>query len=287
MLGIALAGSPWTSADAQEIGRTEISEVSRGHRFTDGPAWSPAGYLYFVDTPNNRMHQYQQGSQVSVLGDQTFGASGIAFDKAGRLYVAESLARRIARIENGKHQVVAEAWEGKAFNSPNDLALRRNGDLYFTDPAFGTAKQSRELDFHGVFRVTQKGDVSLVKRSQTRLNGIAFSPDENTLYLTDSDRRVVLAMDVNHRGEVRNEREFAQIKDGIPAGLCVDTKGNLYVAAENLLVFDKNGKAIGSYRVAGKPSNCTFGEADGKALFVTSGSAVYRLQSAIPGLLPR
>jgi gluconolactonase len=276
MLCAIVAAALWVPASAQEFGPTEISEVSSGHRFTDGPAWSPAGYLCFVDTPNNRLHQYRQGGQVSILGDQTFGASGLAFDKAGRIYIAEGLARRIAKIENGKHYVVVKDWEGKSFNSPNDLALRRNGDLYFTDPAYGSARKTRELDFHGVFRVSEKGEVSVVKRSQTRLNGIAFSPDDNTLYLTDSDRRVVLAMDVNNRGEVKN-----------PAGLCVDTKGNIYVAANDLLVFDKSGKSIGSYRVAGKPSNCTFGEADGKALFVTSGSAVYRLRSTIPGLLPR
>lgn len=274
-------------ATGQAIGPTEISEVSRGHRYTDGPAWSPAGYLFFVDTPNNRLYRHEQGGQVSVIGDQTFGASGIAFDKSGRLYTAESLARRIAKIENGRHQVLAKDWEGKAFNSPNDLALRRNGDLYFTDPAFGSARKNQELDFHGLFRISEKGEVSVVKRSQTRLNGIAFSPDDNTLYLTDADRRLLLAADVNNRGELRNERELARIEEGVPAGLCVDTKGNIYVAAARVLVFDKSGKSIGGYNTPEKPSNCTFGEADGKALFVTAGSAVYRLKSDIPGLLPR
>lgn len=281
LLGIVIAlASLGTIGSAQDVWKIEISEISRGHRFTDGPAWSPQGYLYFVDVPNNRMHRKEQGDKVSTITDQTFGASGIAFDKQGRMYTAEGAARRIGRIESGKHEIVAKGWEGKAFNSPNDIEVRGNGDVYFTDPAYGVARSTQELDFYGVFRITTKGQLSLVKKSETRLNGIAFSPDQNTLYLTDSDRRVLLAMDINSRGEVKNERELVKITNGVPAGICVDPKGNIYVAAAKLLVFDKTGKSIGVMNTPGKPSNCTFGEADGNALFVTAEGAVHRLMHA-------
>ncbi|MCU0226699.1 MAG: SMP-30/gluconolactonase/LRE family protein [Bryobacterales bacterium] len=275
------------SASAQDFSRTEIMEIARDLRYTDGPAWSPSGFLLFADVPNNRLFKHIPSGPTNLLRDNTAAASGLAVDKSGRVFVAESAARRIVKIENDKEQVLVKDFEGKAFNSPNDLVLRRNGDLLFTDPAFGSATQQRELDFHGVFRLSAKGEVTAIKRSQTRLNGIALSPDDNTLYLTDTDRRLLLAIDINNRGEARNERELARMEDGIPTGVCVDTKGNIYVAANRILIYDKAGKPLGSYSTPGKPTNCTFGETDGMALFVTTGTGVYRIQSAVPGLLPR
>lgn len=275
------------ASPAQEFGRTEIMELARGLRYTDGPAWSPAGFLLFADVPNNRLLKYVPGGAASLLRENTGGASGLAFDKNGRLYLAEGTARRIGRVEDDKESTLAKDFEGKALNSPNDLVLRRNGDLIFTDPAFGSAMQERELDFHGLFRLSPKGEITVLKRSQTRWNGLALSPDDNTLYVTDADRRLLLAMDVNSRGEVRNERELARIEEGIPAGLCVDTKGHIYVAADRILVYDKAGKLLGHYATPGKPTNCVFGEPDGMALFVTAAGGLYRIQSSVPGLLPR
>jgi gluconolactonase len=276
-------------AVAQQFARTEIMEVARGLRFTDGPAWSPEGFLVFLDVPNNRLLRYDPQGRVSLLRDNVNGASGAAFDKSGNLFLAESVSRRLSKWEKGKPQpeAVAASFEEGSFNSPNDLVVRRNGDIYFTDPAFGSARNEQELKFHGLFRLSSRGEVTVVKRSETRLNGIALSPDHNTLYVTDSDRRVVLAMDVNNRGDVRNERELVAVKEGIPAGLCVDTKGNLYVAADFIRIYDSGGKSLGLYRTPEKPSNCVFGEADGKALYVTSVTTVHRIESEIPGTLPR
>ncbi len=272
---------------AQEFSRTEIMEVARGLRYTDGPAWSPGGFLLFADVPNNRLLKYVPGGSTTLLRENSAGASGLAFDKNGRLYLAEGTARRVSKVENDKETVLARDFEGKPLNAPNDLVVRRNGDILFTDPAFGSAMEERELDFHGLFRLSSKGELSALKRSQTRLNGVALSPDDNTIYFTDADRRLLLAIDVNNRGEVHNERELAKISEGIPAGLCVDSKGNIYVAANRILIYDKSGKALGHYSTPGKATNCVFGEADGKALFVTTGDGVYRIQSSVPGLLPR
>ncbi len=278
---------PCNGAVAQDFSRTEIMEITRGLRYTDGPAWSPNGFLLFADVPNNRLLKHTPSGPTSLIRDNTAGASGLAFDKSGRLFVAEGAARRIIKVEGDQEQVVVKDFEGKAFNSPNDIVVRRNGDLLFTDPAFGSAADRRELDFHGVFRLSAKGEVTAIKRSQTRLNGIALAPDDNTVYLTDTDRRLLLALEINNRGEVRNERELVRVDEGIPTGVCVDTKGNIYVTANRILIYDKEGKPLGKYSTPDKPTNCTFGEADGMALFVTTGNGVYRIQSAVPGLLPR
>jgi gluconolactonase len=275
--------------EGQQFGRTEIMEVARGLRFTDGPAWSPEGYLVFLDVPNHRLLRYEPEGRVSLMRDNTNGASGAAFDKSGNLYLAESAARRLSKWAKGKNgtEVLASAFEKSSFNAPNDLVVRRNGDIYFTDPAFASARDQQELPFHGLFRLSSRGELSVVRRSETRLNGIALSPNHNTLYVTDTDQRTVLAMEVNNRGEVRNQRELVKVTEGVPAGMCVDTKGNLYVAADFIRIYDSNGKPLGLYRTPDKPSNCVFGESDGKALYVTAGPGVFRIQSEIPGMLPR
>ncbi len=274
-------------AAAQDYSKSEISEIIRDLRFTDGIAWSPAGFLVFCDVPNGRMFRFAPGGKVTLLREHSNGAAGNAFDKAGTLYTAESASRRITRTQGETITTLATKWEGKAFNGPNDIAVRRTGDVYFSDPAFGSAQKAREIAQNGIYRVTSKGEVSLVKGFETRVNGIAFSPDDNTLYVTDTDRRMVLAIELNGKGEAKEVHEFAAIPDAIPAGLCVDKRGNVYVAAGMIRIFDKNGKELGRFHVPGEASDCTFGEADGTGLFVTARGGVYRLQSPVEGLLPR
>ena len=275
------------SLSGQDYVRTEISEVFRGLRFTDGIAWSPAGYLVFSDVPSDRLLRYAPGGQVTVMRENAGGASGNAFDGKGRLYTAESTSRQVSRTVDGERTTLAAEWQGKRLNAPNDIAVRRNGDVYFTDPAYGSAVKSREIPEYGVYRISDKGEISLVKGFATRVNGIAFSPDEDTLYVTDSDRRLVLALELNGKGELKDVREFASTPDAIPAGLCVDKKGSVYVAAGAIRVFDKKGAPLGKLNTPHTPSDCTFGEEDGKALFVTARGAVFRLQNPVEGLLPR
>lgn len=273
-------------AAAQDYSKTEILEIARDLRFTDGVAWSPAGYLIFSDVPNNRLLRYAPGGKATLARDHSNGAAGNAFDKRGVLYTAESASRRITRTEGDTVATLASKWEGKAFNSPNGIAVRRNGDVYFSDSAYGSARKTREIPHNGIYRITPKGEVALVKSFETRVNGVAFSPDDNTLYVTDTDRRLVLALDLNGRGEVKDVHEFVAIPDAIPAGLCVDKRGSVYVAAGTLRVFDRSAKELGRFNVNGEATDCTFGEADGKALFVTARSRVFRLRNPVEGVLP-
>lgn len=288
--GIALLGAMLVPAtlSGQDYSKSEISEVYRGLRFTDGIAWSPAGYLVFSDVPTNRILRYQPGGEVRVFRENAGGAAGNAFDKKGSLYTAETLNRRVTRTQETTVSALAAEFAGKPFHSPNDLAVRSNGDVYFTDPAYGSAKKERAQPVYGVYRISAKGGVSLVQGFPTRINGIAFSPDEDTLYVSDTDRRVVLAIAVTGKGEAKQTRDFVAMPDAIPAGICVDKRGSVYVAAgQGIQIYDKSGKALGRFNVPDEASDCTFGEADGKALFVTARGGVYRLQNPVEGLLPR
>lgn len=273
-------------ATAQDYSKSEIMEVIRDLRFTDGIAWSPAGFLVFSDVPNSRIYRFTPGGKVSVAREHSNGAAGNAFDKSGVLYTAETASRRITRTQGETITVLATKWEGKAFNGPNDIAVRRNGDVFFSDPAYGSARKTREIAQNGIFRVTGKGEVALVKAFETRVNGIAFSPDDNILYATDTDRRLVLAIELNGRGEAKEVREFASIPDAIPAGLCVDKRGSVYVAAGMIRIFDKNGNVLGCFNIPGEASDCAFGEADGTGLYVTARGGVYRFLSPVEGMLP-
>ena len=273
-------------AAAQDYSKSEIQEIARELRFTDGIAWSPAGYLVFSDVPNNRIFRYVPGGKAILARDHSHGAAGNAYDKNGVLYTAESAARRITQTQGETLTTLASKWEGKAFNGPNDIVVRRNGEVFFSDAAYGSARKTREIAHNGVYRITAKGEVVLVKAFETRVNGLAFSPDDNTLYVTDTDRRLVLAIDLNGRGEAKDVREFVAIPDAIPAGLCVDKRGSVYVAAGTIRIFDKSARELGRFNINGEATDCVFGEADGKALFVTARSRVYRLQNPVEGLLP-
>ncbi|MCZ2155998.1 MAG: SMP-30/gluconolactonase/LRE family protein [Bryobacterales bacterium] len=274
-------------AGAQDYSKTEITEIARDLRYTSGAAWSPAGFLLFSDVPNNRIYRYAPGGKVSIFRDAANGAAGNAFDKNGVLYTAETLSRRITRTQGTAITTLAAEWEGKRFSSPHGIALWRNGDIFFSDPAYASALKSRELAENGIYRITAKGDVARVASFPTRVNGIAFSPSGDILYATDSDRRLVLAIELNGRGEVKAIRDFVAIPDAIPSGLCVDKRGSVYVAAGVIRIFDKNGAPLGTFHIPQEPSGCVFGEADGKGLFVTARGGVYRLQNPVEGLLPR
>ena len=284
-LGVMLFAA---GAAGQDYSKSEISEVYRGVRFTDGIAWSPSGYLVFSDVPTIRILRYQPGGEVRVFRENAGGPAGNAFDKKGSLYTAETLNRRVTRTQETTITTLAGEFGGKPFHSPNDLTVRSNGDVYFTDPAYGSAKKERTQPVYGVYRIGTKGEISLVQGFATRVNGIAFAPDEDTLYVSDSDRRLVLAISVSGKGEAKQTSEFAEIPDAIPGGICVDKRGSVYVAAgTGIRIYDKAGKPLGRFNVPDEASDCTFGEPDGKALFVTARGGVYRLQNPVEGLLPK
>src|SRR6202049_2800399 len=156
----------------------------------------------------------------------------------GRLYIWEFRQRRVTRtLKNGKTEVLVSRFEGKRLNAPNDIIVRRDGHVYFTDPAFGGQQDTRELDFYGVFHITPKGELEAVAKWKTRPNGVTLSPNGRTLYVSDSDQRLIRAYDLDGKGVASNERVVVQKIAGVPDGIRTDEKGNLYVAARAVYVY--------------------------------------------------
>lgn len=274
-----------SNSAAQDFTDIKIDKVATGFVFTEGPAWSPTGFLIFSDIPNNKLLQLTPGQRTGVYRDNSNGATGNRFDAQGRLYSCESHARRVTRTDKkGKVEVLAERWQGKRLNAPNDLAVRKEGDVYFTDPAFGNQQDARELDFFGIYHISRKGELELVAKPKGRPNGIALAPDGRTLYVSNSDERNVRAYDLDKNGEASNERLLISGIEGVPDGICVDEKGNLYVAANHLLAFSSDGKPIGMISTEETPSNCTFGDADFASLYITARTSVYRVRLDVRGI---
>ena len=267
------------AVSAQESSEIRIELLAKGYIFTEGPAWSKDGFLIFSDTPTGKLFKWIPGRAVETFREDAHGPSGNAFDAQGRLYTCETHARRVTRTDkNGAIETLAEKWEGKRFKAPNDLTVSKSGHVYFTDPAFGEQSDHRELDFYGVYHVPPKGPIKLVAKPAGRPNGIALSPNGRVLYVVNSDERNVRAYDVDHNGDTANERVIVSGIAGVPNGIRTDEKGNLYIAAKGIAVYSADGQAVHTIEMHEGPSNCTFGDPDGKSLIVTARGAVYRIR---------
>jgi gluconolactonase len=273
-------------AAAQDFTGLMVERVSSGHRFTEGPAWSKDGYLLFSDIPANRILKLSPQGQ-EVFRENSGGANGNFIDEKGRLYTCEGGNRRVTRTgAKGAVEVLAERFEGKRLNAPNDITVRRDGHAYFTDPAFGKQADSRELDFYGVYHLTPKNEISTVWRGETRPNGIAVSPNGHILYVADSDARAVRAFDLDRQGNASGERILIKDIEGVPDGLKVDEKGNLYLAAKAVAIYTPEGKLIRLIEMPETPANLTFGDSDLQALYVTARTHVYKVKVPTKGLQP-
>jgi gluconolactonase len=272
--------------NAQDFSEISIDKVAAGMFFTEGPVWSPEGFLLFSDSVSNKLHRFLPGKGVSEVNEVAGGPNGNAYDTQGRLYTCEFRLRRVTRTaKNGKVEVLASRFEGKRFNAPNDIVVRRDGHVYFTDPAFGDQEDRRELDFYGIFHITPKGDLELVAKWKTRPNGVTLSPNGRILYVSDSDARCVRAFDLDRGGAASNERLVIDKIDGPPDGIRTDEKGNLYVAANEVSVYSPQAQMLGKIPLAEKPSNLAFGEGDLESLFITARTSVYRVRLGVKGAL--
>jgi|SRR5579872_3200678 len=271
-------------ASAQNFDDLTVEKVSTGYLFAEGPAWSRDGFLVFSDVPNNKLLEFKPGEKAGQLRANSNGAMGNAFDAQGRLYTCETHSRRIARTDKkGKTETFAERYQGKQFNAPNDIVVRKDGQVFFTDPAFGSQEDTRDLDFFGVYHVSPRGEVELIAKPKGRPNGIALSPNGRILYVSNSDERNIRAYDLDSKGAASNERVLVSGIDGVPDGLRTDEKGNLYLAASKIEVYTPEGKPLGSIALGETPSNCAFGDEDLQGLYVTARSSVYRIRLDVKG----
>jgi gluconolactonase len=173
-------------------------------------------------------------------------------------------------------EVLADRWEGKRFNAPNGIAVSKSDHVYFTDPAFGWQSDHRELDFYGVYHLPPKGPLKLVARPAGRPHGIALSPNGRTLYVANTDERTIRAYDVDRAGDTSGERVLVPKTNGVPGGICVDDKGNLYVAANGVGIYSPEGKLLRTIELHDPPTNCGFTQTDLGTLIITARSGVYR-----------
>ena len=278
-------------APAQDLTNLEVQRVVKGLHYADGPVWSYDGFLLFSDSVVDQLRKLIPGAGDTEFAQRAGGAMGNAYDTEGRLYTCEFRQRRVTRTsKNGKVEVLAARFEGKRLNAPNDVVVRHDGHVYFTDPAFGAQEDAREMDFYGVFHVTPKGELEVVAKWKTRPNGIALSPNGKTLYVSGSDEHNVRAYDLDGKGAATKERVVIEKIEGVPDGLRTDQNGNLYVAAKNVYVYalpaSGPAKLLGEVPVGETPSNLAFGDPDMETLYITARTSVYRVRLGVKGALP-
>jgi gluconolactonase len=269
---------------AQDLTDLRVDKVATRYVFTDGPVWSRDGYLIFSDVPSDQLLQLKPGVPMSIFRAKSNGAGGNTFDVQGRFYSCETHSRRVTRTDKkGTIEVLADRWQGKRLNAPNDIVVRKDGHVYFTDPAFGNQQDARELDFYGIYHISPKGELEAIAKPKGRPNGIAISPNGRILYVSNSDEHNLRAYDLDHNGAASSERILVSKIDGVPDGIRVDEKGNIYLAANKIDVYSPEGKTLGSIDTAETPSNCAFGDADFEGLFITARTSVYHVRLNVKG----
>ena len=287
-----------------------IEKIADGFLFTEGPVWHPGGYLLFSDPNANTIYRWSPDGQASIYRAKSGykgidvgeygqpGSNGLTLDREGRLTINEHGNRRVTRLEkNGSLTVLADRYEGKRLNSPNDLVYRSDGALYFTDPPFGLPKAfddaRKELPFSGVFCL-KDGKLQLVSTDLTGPNGIAFSPDERFLYVTnwDEKRKVVMRYEVQPKScELTTGRVFFDMTKALGEealdGMKVDRQGHLFVSGPGgVWVISSEGKHLGTIIPSELPANMAFGDAEGRTLYMTARTGIYRMRLAHEGIRP-
>ncbi len=248
--------------------------------FSEGPLWDKnKEVLLFSDVLVNKIYQLTLPSTLKDFRKPSQFSNGLAFDHKGRLLAAERTTRRISQtLASGKVETLADQFEGKKFHSPNDLTVRADGTVYFTDPPY-VVTGAKELTFNGVFRVTPDRKVTAIWKGEekTRPNGIILSPDEKRLYFADASAATIWVADVEKSGNVGKFKVFVKSAQS-PDGMTIDRQENLYIATrEGIQVFSAKGKLWGTLKVPTQPTNCTFGGKDRKTLFITARTKLFKL----------
>jgi gluconolactonase len=268
---------------------SQLEKIATGFGFTEGPVWDPHGFLYVSDEEKNKLSRvYLDGRVETVLeiGDP----DGSTLDAEGHLITTASVLRSIIQVDpDGKYKVLADKYEGKKFNSPNDIILGPDGALYFTDPTLDLPKGEKpELDFQGVFRLGKDGSVRLLTKDLTAPNGLAFSPDGKRLYIDDTRRQEIRVYDVGARMELQNGRVFGKEEGsgGAPDGMRVDVKGNVYCTGPGgVWVWDPEGHHLGTIMLPESTANFNWGDADYGTIYFSSRTSIYRMKTKARGFV--
>jgi gluconolactonase len=271
----------------------KLETVASGFGFTEGPVWDASGFLYISDETLNKIFRVLPNGkkeEVIALGDP----DGNTYDRRHRLIDCASVLRAIIAVTpDGKYQVLADHYDGKKFNSPNDVIVGPDGALYFTDPTLDlVAGEKQEIPFQGVYRLDDQGNVRLLTKDLSQPNGLAFSPDGKRFYVDDSEQRNIRVYDAGADGTLSNGRIFGEEPpsgkhEGVPDGMRVDNNGNLFITGpKGIWVWDPAGNHLGTIVMPEQPANLTWGDADYHTLYITATTSVYRLRTKTHGFEP-
>ncbi len=265
----------------------KVQKLAGGFGFEEGPVWLSKGYLVFSDIPANHLKKWSKETGTTIFRDDSYNANGNTVDKQGRLLTAEHSGRRISRTEkDGSVTTIVSGFEGKKFNSPNDLVVKSDGTIWFTDPDYGLGKNKKEQEGNFVYRFDPKSKmISAVVKDFDKPNGLCFSPDEKKLYLADSGKpHHIRIFEVQKDGTLANGKVFCVIDNGVPDGIRCDNKGRVWSSAgDGVHIFAPDGLLIGKILVPETPANLCFGGKDGKTLFITARSSLYAIQTSVRG----
>jgi gluconolactonase len=279
----------FTVIDRTEFARlfppgVKVEKIIGGQMFTEGPVWMPGGFLIFSDIPADALKRWDPTTGVTTFRSPSGMANGNTLDREGRLVTAEH-SGRVSRTEKGAAVTVADRYMGKRFNSPNDVVVKSDGSIWFTDPDYGLGDRAREIDGNHVYRVDPSGAVTAVVTDQERPNGLCFSPDERTLYVADSGTaHHIRAFDVNSGGTLSNGRVFASIQPGAPDGIRCDPDGRVWSSAgDGVQILSPSGELIAHVLTPEAASNLAWGGSDGTTLFITARTSVYTVKTLVTG----
>ncbi len=290
-VALLAAAAAFGAAAATNIGMSEPEQVATDFQFTEGPVWHPLGFLIFSDIPADTIYSLEDG-ETDVLRRPSGHSNGLTFDPAGRLIACEHGNRRVSITEKqGDILPLATQYQGKRLNSPNDVVVRSDGMIYFTDPPYGVRPEEREIDFQGVYRIEPDGELALLVDDFNKPNGLAFSPDESVLYIADTDEHLLRAFDVEEDGSLAGDRVFYRVEppgELRPDGLKVDAYGNVYIAAsDGVQIVSPEGELLEKIELPERPANLAFGGPDGRTLYVTARSSVYAVAVRYQGAVYR
>ncbi len=273
--------------------KANLEHVATGFGGTEGPIWL-GDYLLFSDIPKNRIVRWcmcSDGPEITTFRSPSGNSNGLTLDRNGRLIACEHSTRRVTRTEiDSSISVLAERYEGRRLNSPNDVVVRSDGSIYFTDPSYGLRNHTmwKELPFNGVYRLAPDGELVLLAKDFSLPNGLAFSPDETVLYIDDTQQRHIRAFDVSPDGNISNGRVFIDMRgDGEwgPDGMKVDQQGNIYcTGSQGIWVISPSGKCLGRIIMRERPANLAWGDSDWRTLYITASRSLYRLRLNVPGI---
>lgn len=280
---LLIVAAGWNAAEAGMVAEgAKVEKLAGGFAFTEGPAADAQGNVFFSDIPNNRIHKWSLDGKLSTFRENSSGANGLYFDKSGNLLACEGGGRRLVSIDpKGNVTVLADKYDGKRFNSPNDLWIDPKGGVYFTDPRYGN-RDGMEQDGEYVYYLSpDRKKLIRVISDMVRPNGVIGTPDGKTLYVADNGDGKIFVYQTNDDGTLAGKKLFAP--EGSD-GMTIDGEGNVYLATRVVAVYNKEGQKIESIQVPEQPANVTFGGGDNQTLFITARTSLYAVRMRVKGV---